>query len=48
MQLIDRVIVEVVELIISRTFKKNIQKLLYQIQNDEIFEIFNEKNRNQI
>jgi hypothetical protein len=48
MQLIDRVIVEVVELIVSRTFKKDVQKLLNQIQSDEIFEIFHEENRNQI
>jgi hypothetical protein len=48
MQLIDRAIIEVVELIVLRAFKKNVQKLLNQIQSDQIFEIFNEKSRNQI
>ena len=48
MQLIDRVIVEVVKFIASRTLKKNAQQLLNQIQSGEIFGIFNKKNRNQI
>jgi hypothetical protein len=48
MQLIDRVIIKIVEFIVSRAFKKNAQKLLNQIQSDEIFEVFNKKNRNQI
>jgi hypothetical protein len=48
MQLIDRVIVEVVKFTAQRAFKKDAQKLLNQIQSDEIFEVFNEKNRNQI
>ena len=48
MQLVDRVIVEVVEFNVSRAFKKDAQKLLDQIQSDKIFEIFNRKNRDQI
>ena len=48
MQLVDCAIVETVEFTVSRTFKKNIQQFLNQIQNDEIFETFNKKNRNQI
>lgn len=46
MQLIDRAIVEIVKFIVSRAFKKNAQKFLNQIQNGEIFETFNRKNRN--
>ena len=47
-QLTDRVIVEIIEFTASQTFKRNIQQLLNQIQNDEKFKIFNKKNRNQI
>lgn len=48
MQLINCAIVEIVEFIVSQTFKKNVQKFLGQIQNNEIFETFNRKIQNQI